>query len=253
LKKNNIFSLLTNPTRRIIIYRLLEAEKAGYSDLLDSVDHIHSLQSTGNFNYHLNFLIQNEIICKNGSVYRLTDKGKEIARFVIEVDQKWISLEKYIRGENLSVFNLAELFEEETGIKMEKEITNFLNSEMVMDEKKIIGVLVAIDEQKFNSQYELLATEKMSMTNLALNQESGNSKTYAVLSHPDIDYYISPKYFGLIQDFLERNFGQPHIYAITDKPSPFIMKVENKKEKCFFVIAPSFFGKDQLKKIPKKE
>lgn len=253
MKKSDVFSIATNHTRNIIIKRLVEAKKAAYSDLLDSVGHLHTLHSTGNFNYHLNFLLQNSIVEKEGAVYKLTDKGKDVARFVAEIDQKWLKLEKIVRGENLSIINLAEHFENETGLIMEKEILEFQGSEMIMDEKKIIGILATFDENKLSKKHSKLPIDEFTIKKLKHEQESGVSKSYALLAHPKMEYYLSPKYFGIIQDYVENNFGELEVYAQLEVPAPFIIKAKNKSNKCFFVIAPSFIDKKLLEKIPKKE
>lgn len=69
------------------------------------------LTSTGTFNYHLDFLLQNSVIVKGGIVCKLVEKGLEIARFVKDVDQIWNKLELTLRGERMSIFSFAEQFE----------------------------------------------------------------------------------------------------------------------------------------------
>ena len=253
MHKRDIFSLITNPIRNLILKRLASSQKAAYSDLLDTVqNHLHPLTSSGNFNYHLNFLINNSLIVKDGLVYRLTDKGKEVTRFVETIDHQWVTIEKFVRGEHMSVFNLAEQFEEETGIQMDKEIINFKGSNMIMDTMKIIGILPDIEENELFSDYEELDVEQFGMKKLTFDQESGTPKTVVVLKHPDIDYYLSPKYFAIIQEYSEKIFGMLKVYAKLEQPSPFLAKAENRKNKCYFVIAPSYADKDN-KKMVKKE
>jgi DNA-binding PadR family transcriptional regulator len=253
LQKRDVFSLITNKTRNIILRRIAKVEKAGYSDLLNSVeDHLHPLTSSGNFNYHLNFLLKNSLIVKDGLVYRLTDKGKEITRFVVEIDHQWNKIEKIVRGENLSIFNLAEQFEEETGIKMEKEVIDFKGSEMIMDSRKIIGILGNIDDNSFFAGYNEIDIEQFTMKKITIDQESGIQKTVFVLMHPKIDYYISPKYFGIIQEFSEKNFNVPRLFAILNKPAPFLVRAENVSRKSYFIIAPSYV-ENQYDKEPKRK
>ena len=153
----------------------------------------------------------------------------------------------------MSIINLAEHFENESGLIMEKEILEFQGSEMIMDEKKIIGILATFDENKISKTYNKLPVDEFTIKKILHEQESGISKTYALLAHPKIEYYLSPKYFGIIQDYIENNFGEPEIYAQLDVPAPFIIKAENQSNRCFFVIAPSFVDKKLLKKISKKE
>jgi len=88
------------------------------------VEHVRHLTSTGNFNYHLNFLLENSVITKDGIVYKLTKKGLEIARVLKDVDQNWNKLESTLRGERMSTFSCAEQFEEETN----KNAKGYLNS-----------------------------------------------------------------------------------------------------------------------------
>jgi predicted transcriptional regulator len=107
LRKKDVFSIVINSTRQVIIKRLGEAGKAAYSDMLDSVDFIQPLNSTGNFNYHLNFLIRNEVVMRDGSVYRLTDDGKKILRFTEDINQMWCELQKELRGETMSVLSVS--------------------------------------------------------------------------------------------------------------------------------------------------
>ena len=93
MKKIDAFSFVIYSTRNGILRRLMEGGKAAYSDLLDSVDRKQRFSSTGNFNYHLNILLRDAVIIKEGARYRLTDKGWELARFVQEVDKIWSKLE----------------------------------------------------------------------------------------------------------------------------------------------------------------
>ncbi len=254
LKKKEIFSLIINPIRNKIIQRLNKYEKASYSGLFDSAnEHIHPLSSTGNFNYHLNFLINNDIIRKEGIVYKLSDKGKEIARFVKDVDQKWFKLERIIRGGNLSLCALAESFEEETGLKMNKEVIDFKGSEMIMDDKQIIGIFQEGIENKFFSDYKELDIEKFSIQKISDESILNETKTVILLKHPELDYYLSPKYYGIVEDYLERYFGKTVVYANVLNPSPFLFIATTKNKRCSFVIAPSFFDKNQIKMIEKKE
>ena len=64
MRKSDVFSTVADSTRNKIIRRLDEAGKAAYSDLLDSAEHVRHLTSTGNFNYHLNFLMENSVIIR---------------------------------------------------------------------------------------------------------------------------------------------------------------------------------------------
>ena len=241
VQKRDVFSLITNRIRNQILKRIAQTNKAGYSDLLDSVEnHLHPLTSSGNFNYHLNFLLKNSLIVKDGLVYKLTDKGKEITRFVEDIDHQWKKIEKFVRGENLSIFNLVEQFEEETGLQMEKEITDFKGSEMVLDDRKIIGILSNITDNSLFTDYTEIDVEQLKMKKLIYNQESGVQKTELVLEHPEIEYYLSPKYFGIIQEFSEQNFGTLKVFALLNKPGPFLMKAENMNKKCLFILAPSY-------------
>ncbi|NPD87325.1 MAG: hypothetical protein HGN29_01295 [Asgard group archaeon] len=247
MRKKDIFSLITNPTRNIIITRLDEAEKAAYSDLLDSTDYILPLNSTGNFNYHLNFLLKNSIITKEGIVYKLTEKGREISKYLKDIDEKWKELEKILRGGKMSILNIAEQFEEETGIIMDKEVSDFQGIEIIMDENKILGIMT------LDKEHEILDTyEQLNVTDFKIIRKIGSKKVdkknqiISVLHHPEIEYYLSPKLYGIVQDFLERNHGDSLIYANKITPAPFIIsskKIGEWRENCSFVIAPSIFDK----------
>ncbi len=239
VKKKDVFSLLTNQTRNAIITRLLEAKQAAYSDLMDTTNKIYPIQSTGNLNYHLNFLLDNEIIVKDGSVYKLSDKGREITRFITEIDLKWKDIVKILRGDTLSVFNLAEQFEEETGHNMSNVVNEFMGSKIIMDEKQVFGLMNEFDEEFLIEDYIELEIDGLKIKRLIHEQESGIAKTYYVLEHPKINYFLSPKYFGLLQDFSERNFGSIKLFAKQTEIAPFIIKAENKSNSMYFILAPS--------------
>ena len=233
--------------------RLDEAEKAAYSDLLDSTDHIFPLNSSGNFNYHLNFLLRSSIITKEGIVYKLTEKGKEISRFLKEVTKEWKELEKILRGEKMSILSIAEEFEEETGLSMEREVSNFQGIEIIMDENKVIGIMTLDQKYEFLENYEQLDVTDFKMIRKANNENKEiKSKRISVLHHPELEYYLSPRLFGIIQDFLEKNYGDAKIYAHKTMPAPFILSSKefgDPTDNCSFVIAPSIFDKSLLDKI----
>ena len=58
-------SIVESDVRSDTIMRLYEAGKAAYSDLLDSAGVTDVLGSRGNFNYHLNYLLDNSLVAKN--------------------------------------------------------------------------------------------------------------------------------------------------------------------------------------------
>lgn len=258
MKKKDIFSIITNSIRNSIIKRLIRAEKAAYSDLLDSSDFQRTL-STGNFNYHLNYLQENEIISKDGGVYRLTNLGKEVAKFVEEVDQKWKELAKKIRGEKMSVFTIAEHFEEETNIPMEKEVTNFHGLEMIMDDKQTIGIIPIKNTPEPFASYTLFATKEFQLTRMTCNDKEDKKKqTVSLLTHPNLQYQLSPKWLGIIQHYLDTNYGQSYIYAQKQGPAPFLVsskmfKTNNEEQGCLFVIAPAVFDEKRKKQIKGKK
>jgi hypothetical protein len=78
LRKSDVFSLVVDSARNRIIRRLDEAEKAAYSDLLDSAEHVNHLTSTGNFNYHLDFLLKNSVITRRALSINLLIRGKSL-------------------------------------------------------------------------------------------------------------------------------------------------------------------------------
>ncbi|MBD3189337.1 MAG: hypothetical protein GF308_01770 [Candidatus Heimdallarchaeota archaeon] len=257
MKKKDLFSMITNPIRNSIIKRLIQAEKAAYSDLLDSTDFQRTL-STGNFNYHLNYLQENGIISKNGGVYRLTNMGKEVAKFIEEVEQKWTELAKIIRGENMSIFTIAEHFEEETNIRMEKETSKFHGLEMIMDEKQTIGIIPIKNIPEVFASYTLLATEEFQLTRMTCDNKGDKKKqTISLLTHPELEYQLSPRWLGIIQHYLDTNYGQSYIYAKTQEPAPFLVSSKmfklNNEEGCLFVVAPAVFKKKIRKQISEKQ
>jgi predicted transcriptional regulator len=258
MKKKDVFSMITNPIRNSIMKRLAQAEKAAYSDLLDSTD-IQRTLSTGNFNYHLNYLQENAIIVKNGGVYRLTNKGKEVAKFMEKVEKKWEELKKKIRGDNMSIFAIAEHFEEETNIRMEKEVMKYNELEMIMDEKQIIGIMpIKAIPEAFQS-YTLIPNEEFQFTQLSIDKKENKKKQkISLLTHPKLQYQLSPKWLGIIQHYLETTYGKSYIYAKAQEPTPFLIcskkfERDNDEDGCLFVIAPAVFDEKIRKKISGKK
>ena len=144
LRKREVLSIVENPVRSNIILRLDEAGKAAYSDLLDSAGVMEALDSRGNFNYHLYFLLENSIVLKEGMVYRLTDKGRAVAHFAEEVNQILGKVEPELRDGYMDIVSYAEEFEKEMGIRINKKVAERKlkgRIEMVMDEKSVIGLL----------------------------------------------------------------------------------------------------------------
>lgn len=239
-----------NQTRGIIITRLDEADKAAYSDLLDSTEHICPLNSTGNFNYHLNFLLKNTVITKDGIVYKLTDKGKEISKFLKDINEKWEKLEQILRGEKLSILNIAEQFEEETGLDMEREVSDFQGIKIIMNKSKVLGIMTLDQEYEILDRYEQLDITDFQF--VQLTSKKNQQQKISVLHHPEIEYYMSPKIYGIIQEYLELNFGDVFIYANKTTPTPFIIsstKIGLWENNCSFVIAPSVFDKYATDKV----
>lgn len=256
MRKKDIFSIITTPARRIILQRVREAEKAAYSDMFDSVDYIHPLNGTGKFNYHLNFLLKSELLLRNGSVYRLTSKGNDVLDFIEDIHQKWIEFQRVLCGDEMDIFSNADQFEDETGIKMEKEIIDFNGFEMIMDENRIIGLLNLGDDTQLFSTYQNLDISDFRITKRSQKDDDGKTEQSTLLTHPELNYEISPKWFGIIQDFLERNGRDVYFYAQTENPAPFLMRSSEMGAKVSgysFVIAPSVFDKSQRSKIPVKK
>jgi DNA-binding transcriptional ArsR family regulator len=241
LRKDDVFSIAVDPTRSKIIKRLEEASKAAYSDLFDSVDNVRHLTSTGNFNYHLDFLLKNSIITKNGVVYRLTDKGREIARFIKDVDQSWAKLEPKLRGESMSIFSCAEQFEKETGTKMLKISLSFHGMDLISDEKRVIGIIAQQDCSKdFFASYQPLEVEDFKLCVKSCKDE-GNT---LVLAHPDLKYHVSSAMLTTVYQFLEENFGEAHIFAVREKPYPLLFRAATMGKDyngCAFIVAPCIF------------
>ena len=241
LRKDDVFSIAVDPTRSRIIKRLEEAGKAAYSDLLDSVDNVRHLTSTGNFNYHLDFLLKNSVIMKDGVVYRLTEKGQEIARFSQDVDQLWSKLEPRLRGESMSIFSCAERFEKETGTKMLKTSRSFHGMDLVSDEKRVIGIIAQEDCRKdFFASYQPLRFEDFKLCVKSCKDEG----SMLVLAHPELGYHLSVQMFGIVCQFLEGNFGEAYMSAMKKKPYPFLFRaaeIGKDYDGCAFIVAPCVF------------
>jgi DNA-binding HxlR family transcriptional regulator len=244
LKKSDVLSIVADTTRNKIVRRLDEAGKAAYSDLLDTAEHVRHLTSTGNFNYHLNFLLENSIITKDRIVYKLTEKGREIANFLKDVDQLWNKLEPTLGGERMSIFSWVEQFEEETRIKMRKDTLKFHGIELVSDERKVIGLISQEDCRKeFFKEYEPLKVEDCKLCIKKSDKESKKCSEL-VVSHPGLEYYISPQLLGTVHQFLETHFNEVHVFAVKKKPYPFLLRATEMGKDyngCAFIVAPVVF------------
>jgi hypothetical protein len=241
LRKDDAFSIAVDPTRNRIVKRLEEAGKAAYSDLLDSAENVRHLTSTGNFNYHLDFLLKNSVITRDGRVYKLTDNGRHIAQFIKDVDQSWSKLEPKLRGKNMSIFSCAEQFEKETGTKMLKTTTSFHGMDLISDEKRVIGIIAQEDcTRSFFASYKPLGVEGFTLSVKSCKGEDN----MLTLGHPDLKYYVSPMMLSLIYQFLEKNFGEAHLFALREKPYPLLFRgaaMEKDYDGCAFVVAPCVF------------
>ena len=107
MKKDDLLSLVANPVRRRIIARIAQAGKAAYSDLFDET--CNESKSRGDFNYHLNYLVEAEVIVKEGAVYKLTKKGSFVFRFLEDVEFAGAGLERIqeIASDELDIWILA--------------------------------------------------------------------------------------------------------------------------------------------------
>jgi len=244
LRKGDVFSIVADPTRNRIVRRLEEAGKAAYSDLLDTVEHVRHLTSTGNFNYHLNFLLENSVISKDGVVYKLTENGREIAEFLKDVDQLWNKVEPTLRGERMSIFSWVEQFEEETGIKMQKDTLKFQGIDLITDERKVIGLFAQEDCRKeFFKEYEPIKVEDCKLC-IKKNEKGSKKCSELVVSHPHLEYYVSPQMLGIVHQFLENHFNQVHVFAAKKKPYPFLFRAAEMGKDyngCAFIVAPVVF------------
>jgi DNA-binding transcriptional ArsR family regulator len=241
LRKDDVFSIAVDPTRSRIVKRLEEAGKAAYSDLLDSAENVRHLTSTGNFNYHLDFLLKNSVITKHGAVYSLTNSGRHIARFIKDVDQSWSELEPKLRGKSMSIFSCAELFEKETGTKMSRTTTSLHGMDLIMDEKRVLGIIAQEDCSKdFFASYQPLGLEGFKMCVKSCKDED----KMLTLGHPDLKYCVSPVMLSQICQFLEENFGDVHIFALREKPYPLLIRgaaLGKDHDGCAFMVAPCVF------------
>jgi len=244
MRKSDVLSIVADPTRNKIVRRLEEAGKAAYSDLLDSAEHVRHLTSTGNFNYHLNFLLENSVVVKDGIVYKLTEKGREVARFLKDIDQMWNKLESTLRGESISLLSWAEQFEEETRIKMQKATLKFHGFELISDERRVIGLFAQEDCRKeFFKEYQPL---KLEDCNLGIRESEKETEkcTELVVGHPDLEYYISPQMLSVVHQFLSNHFKETHVFAVKKKPYPFLLRAAEMGRDyngCAFIIAPVVF------------
>ena len=242
MRKDDVFSIAVDPTRNRIVKRLEEAGKAAYSDLLDSVDNVRHLTSTGDFNYHLDFLLKNLVIKKEGAVYRLTDSGHDIALFIKDVDQSWSKLEPKLRGKNMSIFSCAEQFEKKTGTKMLKASESFHGMDLISDERRVIGIIAQEDCNKdFFSQYQPLGIEDFALRTKKSCKDEGNMLT---LAHPELKYYVSPTMLSQVYQFMEENFGEAHVFAVREKPYPLLFRataIGKNYKGCAFMVAPCIF------------
>ena len=241
MRKDDAFSIAVDPTRSKIVKRLEEAGKAAYSDLLDSAENVRHLSSTGNFNYHLDFLLKNSVITKDGAVYRLTDTGRIIAQFIKDVDQSWSRLEPKLRGKNMNIFSCAEQFEKETGTKMSKTTMSFHGMDLISDEKRVMGIIAQEDCSKdFFASHQPLELEGFKLCVKTCKDEDNA----LALSHSDLKYCVSPVMLSLICQFLEENFGEAHIFAVREKPYPLLFRgaaLGKDYNGCAFVVAPYVF------------
>lgn len=234
MKKRDVFSILVDSTKNKILRRLDQAEKAAYSDLLDSVEGIRHLTSTGTFNYHLNFLLENSLIVKDGLVYKLTKRGRDIVNFVKDIDQMWKKLEPKIRGERMSIFSCAEQFEEETGIKNKKKASKFHGIDLITDARKVIGLIDQEDcEKDFFRNYEPVQVEDLKLCLKECGKETREKepmgKKELALSHPDLKYHLSPELLGAVHRYLQSNFGEAHIYALEGKTRSILVESQRNR------------------------
>jgi len=248
LRKRDVLSIVEIPIRSNIVLRLDEAGKAAYSDLLDSAGPIEALDSRGNFNYHLNFLLDNSIVAKDGVVYRLTDKGQAVAQFIKEVNRVWNQVEPKLGGGFVSIVSYAEEFERETGIKMHKTLEKRKlkgRIETIMDEKNVVCLLNEGQcEDEFFGDYEEIEISDTKLCVDEVEEKDGKHNLY-VICHPELPYRLSPHYLGAVLRYLQKNFGEAHIYADKKKPMPFMLRAKRLQERYegpAFMIAPVILG-----------
>jgi hypothetical protein len=224
LNKHDVFSIIVDPIRNSIVGRLSETGKAAYSDLLDSAEHVKHLTSTGTFNYHLNFLIANSLVIKDGTVYKLTRKGQDIAKFLKDAEEIWNELEPTLQGERTGIFSLAKQFEEATGMRMQKGSSKFHGIDLITDERKVMGLISQEDcDNKFFAQYVQIAIQDFKPCQKECS-ENGRKVRELVMGHPDLEYHLSIQMFGVVCQFLNDHFGEAHAFAIRKKPNPFLFR-----------------------------
>jgi len=244
LKLREAMSIAESDVRSDMITRLYEVGKAAYSDLLDSAGATDVLGSRGNFNYHLNYLLDNSLVAKEGTVYKLTDKGRAMARFIGEVKASWKEIEPKLRGGYISMLAYAEDFKSECGIRMKETACQGRfggKVEVVGDERDIFCLMDEKNcEDEFFSGYgEIPITElKLYIKEAEWKHEKHN---LYVLGHSDLTYYLSPHYLGSTLHYLQQGFGEAHLFGDKKKPMPIILRARKWGESYegpAFAIAP---------------
>ena len=169
-------------------------------------------------------------------------KGEELLKERVALSD-WKSFDLYLKKRD-KLRSYAEEFEKETSIKMPKTIVkdeNFDN--MIMDDTKIIGLYDGkICQKEFFSNYEEILIEDLK---LYVTDE----KLY-VYGHPNLTYYAQAYYLKSILDYLQRNFGEAHLFANKNKPMPILLrakKIQLTYEGPAFLVAPL------LSQVPLKE
>jgi hypothetical protein len=74
--------------------------------------------------------------------------------------------------------------------------------------------------------------------------EGGKKSNLLVLSHPNLNYSITPDLFGAVYQYLERNYGEAFVFASIEKSGPFLFRAKDKGKDhngCAFLVAPCVF------------
>jgi len=266
VSKRVLLSILGSRIKSSIVSRLALAEKAAYTDLLDSAGVDRQLGGTGTFNYQLKQLEEDGIVAKTKGIYRLTPQGRSLASFLETFDRIWsqhveeMKMKEMKMGE-MDLFDYAEDFQETTGIRMGigegKRVPRKLD--FLMSEDRVIGIALEEWTESFmkTSRAEVLELQP---------QEMGVAKApngKIVLSHPRLSYFITPFYFGAAQGYIASRYKDSHVYASLDKPMPLIVRAKPLGERykgCAIIIAfydpkakrePLRVDKEQLARLDK--
>jgi hypothetical protein len=108
----------------------------------------------------------------------------------------------------------------------------------------VVGIIAQEDcNKEFFASYEPIGVEDFKLCLKSCSKEEKKGKELA-LSHPDLKYHLSPVLLGIVHQFLERNFSEVHVFAVKEKPGPFLFRATEMGKDysgCAFIVAPYIF------------